>query len=296
MTLLSPYLLDAAVRSASPESLFLDFVIPRIPQRERPGVLLIDVGASSGTFVISAARAGLRVKAFEPSPRCSKVLMPRVAAFLAERGRGGGAAGTSASVSVHCAAVGHRSGAASFTDRGLGSTARYLSPSSSSAASANDSSSGASGTSVPVLRLEEALRANESGFVLKTDTQGFERNVLLGADAHLRRKAPRLLLVELSDGLLRAQGTSALELMRTIASYDYDCTFLQLYGGYHKGGSRGRGSRARPCYPCSRRKPLSGWMRVDAPAAIANRSTISFEEMTLLLGQLRGWTDLLCWW
>jgi FkbM family methyltransferase len=267
--LLNPRLLGLDVQRLAPEAAFGRVILPRIPTKDRMGLLFVDVGANRGQFALQIARAGMQGLAFEPSPSVCADLTRRVQAYnKLRRDRRWG------SVDVRCAAVGGRKGLV------------YLRKANASAsnmvdrAASVDPSGKANLVPVPVVRLDDVLPDTTDGFMLKTDTQGFEHLVLAGAKELLARRRARLLLVELSEGLLRAQGSSPFALMSTIADHGYDCTHLRFFGGRRLPSGKVSG-------------PFGGRA---IPHAIVNQSTIPFEQMAAILPALPGWTDLLCWW
>jgi FkbM family methyltransferase len=78
------------------------------------------------------------------------------------------------------------------------------------------------GTRVKLTTLDKFVK--ERGLarldVVKIDVEGFEMNVLQGAEASLRRFHPRL-FIELDDGNLRQQGSSAQELVGWLMGLGY---------------------------------------------------------------------------
>lgn len=122
-----------------------------------------------------------------------------------------------------------------------------------------------------------------AGIVLKSDTQGFELEVLRGARRLMAQRAIALLFVEVSSSLLRNQGTSALRLMHWIRMRGYDCAHLRL------------AARVTP----KGRSPVR-FSVIDLPAPLLGRATIGFDELARVLqhappANMSGWTDLVCW-
>lgn len=119
--------------------------------------------------------------------------------------------------------------------------------------------------------------------MLKSDTQGFELEVMRGARRLMAQQAVALLFVEVSHGLLRRQGSSALSLMRWLRSRGYDCTHLRIT------------ARVTP----KGRFPVR-FSAVQLPAQLRRRSTLGFDELAAVLqhappANMSGWTDLVCW-
>lgn len=253
----------------SPERLFERFLLPRVPRAKAP-LLLVDVGANRGQFAISVVAAGHRSIAFEPSPATCAELKRAVAdekRAVSELGR----EASRACVDVHCVVVGAEAGFVRFA-------------SSASNASTSAHVSDTDGVSVPVVRLDDILASEERGFYLKTDTEGFEGEVLRGADQLLRSAAPRVLLVELAPATLEQHGSSVQTLIAQITSYGYDCTFGNFFSAY---AATGPGSKV-------------AFTSVPIPRVLEGKAEVSVDEITALLARWPGthmtaWTDLLCW-
>lgn len=131
---------------------------------------------------------------------------------------------------------------------------------------------------VPVVTLDSEVGDNQSILLLKTDTQGFEVDVLAGAKLLLQQKVPRFLLVELSHYLLTSAGTSPLQLMELIATFGYVCAHLAFHG------------------PTPGGKSKFGLL----PVLPEFERVMSFAELASLLKTFPphgrpAWTDLLCW-
>lgn len=102
--------------------------------------------------------------------------------------------------------------------------------------------------------------------------------VLQGAESLLRRRAARLILVEMSHELLNRAGNSPLQLMQLIARSNYVCTYTQFFVGV----------------------PGHKYTRIPTPPSLLQSRSVPFEQMDTLLASLPpsnlpGWTDLLCW-
>jgi FkbM family methyltransferase len=178
------------------EFTFLDRVL-------KPGMVLVDVGANDGYYTLFAARrvgAGGRVVSFEPSSRERGHLERN----LARNGLGnvtvvssalGAAAGVADLHLAHGAHTGHNT---------LGSFAHDdVVPSSVERVTLET-------LDAVVVRLGLA-RVD----FIKIDVEGGEANVIAGARAVLSSKRP-VLMLEMNDGALRAQGSSETSLLATL--------------------------------------------------------------------------------
>ena len=118
--------------------------------------------------------------------------------------------------------------------------------------------------------------------VFKTDTQGFECNVLQGAAHTLRIRRPGLLLVEVSYSLLKVAACSVTRLMNDIYDSRYVCTVLAFHGQVAERNLNGGpifGKAAGPAWGVSPRS-MEG-LEED----LAHVSPVSRKA---------GWTDVLC--
>jgi len=128
--------------------------------------------------------------------------------------------------------------------------------------------------------------------MMKTDTQGFEMNVLSGATQLLRSGRIKFLLVEFSYSLLSVAGTKPVDLLEHIYEQGYVCTYLAFHG------------RVAP------KEADNGVPRYDTLDGLPDfhddgSRSVSFEEFVEALHVIRspkadpkghpGWSDLLCW-
>ena len=209
---------EPSLASASPEDFIRDVLGPRMlaaePRRGgRRRQIVLDVGANTGQFSMSVQRASLDGIAFEPEPTTCEALKRNV-----ERDRSAqGFAGRYGSVTVHCAAVGSQMGSVTIRTRGPNRSATLQTVKQVSLDDVLELVPGA-----PVYRQRILL--------LKSDTQGYELDVLFGATNILMRHAARLLLLELSHKLLHDAGASPLQLLNEVSNAGYDCTMLALWG------------------------------------------------------------------
>lgn len=109
--------------------------------------------------------------------------------------------------------------------------------------------------------------------------------MLRGAARLLGGRRVRLLLVEMSNTLLRRAGASPLELMRALDSFGFACTHLAFW------------AQLRDVDGVVKFKPLN---ISHIPHLLRSRHSLAFEEVAAALERLpplatSGWTDLLCW-
>jgi FkbM family methyltransferase len=183
----------------------------------RPGMRVVDVGANVGYFsFLSAARVGPsgRVLAVEPSPQAHAALrravddnrLSQVRVVNAALGRSPGATG----LFVPPAALGNHAPSMIPTD-------------------------GWEAVRVPVVRLDDLLTEHNLPQVdlLKIDVEGYELEVLAGAETAFRAGRVRAVLCEFNDNLLRKAGASADRLWDWLAGH----------------GLRSAAYPARPAFP-----------------------------------------------
>lgn len=130
--------------------------------RPGPGDLVIDCGVAEGLFTLDAARGGARVLGFEPTPLFREVLS-------------GNLAGVDQATVIPKAA-GAQPGMVRFALDGAGSSVS------------------AEGIEVEISTIDREVDEAGGGRVsmIKADVEGFEYDVLLGAQEVIRRDAPRL--------------------------------------------------------------------------------------------------------
>ena len=174
----------------------------------RPGEWSIDVGANIGTFALRFARwsrDGARVIAIEPEDSNFASLARRIAAA--------GAEGTVIAIRGVAAEK-------------AGTLHLKINPD-----HPGDHRLSAAGQSVRATTLDELvdLHGNPNVGLVKIDVQGAETRVLRGATRLLSRCRPAL-FVELDDGALRLQGSSADELMAFLSERGYRPYRLRRFG------------------------------------------------------------------
>lgn len=145
----------------------------------RADEMFADVGANIGAYsVMAAACAGARCAAFEPTPRAYRYLADNVA--LNRLG---------SQVELCHAAVGAAPGELAMT-AGMGEVNHMLGPGEADAAGER--------VSVPVVTLDAFFAGRGSPSLVKVDVEGFETEVMRGADALLKHQPPAALLLELA--------------------------------------------------------------------------------------------------
>lgn len=152
------------------------------------GRCILDIGANSGVFALSAAAAGAQfVHAFEPLPRVHRILESN---FHLNAFKG---------VSVWPYAVGNESGMAELFDPGIGTD----SPTSASLSAqfAHDHFGELPSTIVEVITIDEFCVRKGIGPVdlIKLDVEGFEEQALRGMHATLIRDRPVVLMEVLPE-------------------------------------------------------------------------------------------------
>ena len=279
--------------NATPEVVFQKQVLPRLPHE--PRLLMLDVGAHvSGTFAFKGFWNGHHGIAFEPEPSSCRRLESRARAAkakvakLALRRRLWPPTGTrtgtgTGSIRTRCVVAGSAPGSAEFPN----ATSTHSESKRTDGFGVGRHVEGIGMIKVPVVRLDDEVPIGTpgvpDGIVLKTDTQGYEMEVLRGAERLFSQQAVRLLFVEMSSGTLRAHGSSPLELMTWLHTHGYDCTHLTI------------AARKLPLRP-----PRFDYVRVPSTALLAAQQTIPFRQMDELLAHvppdnLSGSSDLMCW-
>ena len=129
----------------------------------------------------------------------------------------------------------------------------------------------------------DSVLPDRNTLLFKTDTQGFELEVLKGSRSWIERNKPALLLVELSYALLYHQKTSVKDVLDFIYSHlQYKCIMLPTHG----------------------RDPRWGRYKIFPEEQLINMKNhgcfLTFEDVTQILrapvfnSTGSGWTDVLC--
>jgi len=171
----------------------------------RAPLLLFDVGAHYGLFSLAALRFGgplARAVAVDPSPAAARMLR-RVARRngLIDR------------VDVVRAAAGAAEGRVGMVDVGVQAAGYYV--------PADDAHPAGEQSSVPAVTVDALARRFGAPTHLKIDVEGFEEEVLRGALAVLRSRAPPVLFLELHHQMVRARGLDPAGTLDLLASLGY---------------------------------------------------------------------------
>lgn len=169
--------------------------------------VFVDIGANIGYFSLLAAKAGAKtVYAFEPVPSTFEILQKNIVRNHAE-----------GCIRSYGCGIGSEGGTLCFTvNLGPKNHATYLCGSERHPWKARQK------VHVPVIRLDEFVereKITEIG-ILKSDTEGFDFHVLLGAEETLRRFRP-LLIIEVNDRLLRKFHFSETQLLEKLRTLQY---------------------------------------------------------------------------
>jgi len=160
--------------------------------------LFVDIGANIGSYTILAGgHVGAKVLSIEPLPKTFEHLKRNIAVNQ-----------ISDNVTAYNLALGNEKGQLSFTT--TLDTMNHV-------ATASDTNT----ISVPVETLDTILEKENDPVLLKIDVEGFETDVLNGAESTLKKNSLKAIIIELNGSGLR---------------YGYDETLLHeklLSGGYH---------------------------------------------------------------
>lgn len=238
-----------------PEQYFSDGMLPRLT----PNSVIIDVGANVGQFAIPIVKRGHRVISFEPNKQSCDTLKRGVDQYSGDQ------------IEIHCSAAGDESGQVTFALKGASTSFVQVE---------NSNKNTSSLVTVYVERLDDVL-ANQDVFLLKTDTQGYELNVLKGAARLLRDGCVRFMLVEFSYGLMQHSKTDPFALLNFIYDHSFVCTYM----AYHTL------LKDRTSYGMVKQYPNFHQDAVSFEEFIASLEHVS----TSSTAGVSGWTDLLCW-
>ena len=139
---------------------------------------------------------------------------------------------------------------------------------------------------VPVERVDNVVPRHFDFFLFKTDTQGFELDVLKGAEDILRHNV-FLLVIEFSYGLLTRAGVDPTALLRFVYDLGYVCSHM----AYHTLLASDDGAKRY------------GIVHQTQNTLDDDEFSLSFpdfvESLRLVKGHdtagVSGWTDLICW-
>lgn len=231
------------------------------------------------------ARAGYRVWTFEPSPG-------KVAPIRAKLASGG----FDGKVRLYPYALSNTTGTAPFVVNMGGRGAQAMFNGSGSAqdglGAALWDSSVARVEQVPVRMLDELVPPNESVALLKVDAQGFDFQVLLGAERLLRRGVG-VVIAEVSPGLAPGGAAAIAEMIGYMGRLGYRCARCASKGGAAHGdtsanSSSARGGAARPSEEFG--APTAAIPALEWATALADHS-----KATTYRGVNMGrWSDIVC--
>ena len=243
----------------TPEEFEFDF-LGRFDSKCSPSCLYMDVGTNKGQalFPILNATQNVNVIAFEPNQEMCEFV--RRKANTEYPGR----------IRIHCKGVGSSRGQQTFSKEA------------SSSASYRMVDSNKSKNTVTVeIETVDSVTDGAHILLLKSDTQGFEKEVLLGSKNTFLANKITFIIVEISYSLLRLQKTNETEILDLIYSWGYSCSFL----AWHGITSKGKG--AQPSYGILPSPEFPG-------------AFVGFDEFSHFLGPKGNpsgkatWTDIIC--
>ena len=230
-----------------------------LPHVDSKNLFFIDVGANAGQFVIPIRKHGHEVISFEPVPSTCKKLKDN----LAKEGL---------TSTVYCKAVSDKVSTVQFVTDGGADTSFHQ---------AFHKDHGRQNVSISTTTIDLTIPKNKTTLLLKTDTQGYELQVLKGASQLLDSGKVKFIAVEFSYGLLTAAGTNPLDILNFLAARNYICAHF----GFHT--MIKKGIFGEP----------NNMPKIEG-------TSISFEHLVELVHNVpeewggigkSGWTDLLCW-
>lgn len=195
-----------------PEDFVLSLMGPLVRNTAHP--VMVDVGANVGYLSVQALKQfrQLRSFMFEPTPSTCVILLQRmIASGVADRGILSCTAATSTYSTVRIGT-------------GNVSTGNAVSPASPSP----DNASAGSFLAIPV---GHSVPSNVDIVLFKTDTQGFECDVLEGSKALFTNgNHAQAIIVEVSYGMLKRTNHSVSGLLRKHMEMGYTCTTMGWHG------------------------------------------------------------------
>lgn len=223
--------------------------------------LYVDVGTNKGQALFPLLRSTNNIFAIAFEPDQSNCDFVKRKAINEYPGR----------LTIHCSGVGALTRNQKFST-GASSTASFH--------IVDDDTDDEKTRTIQMTTIDEAIKEHEI-LLLKSDTQGFEKEVLAGANKVFSRGKVRFLIMEVSYILLRLHKTTEMDLLQTLYGWGYVCTYLAWHGVV---GERMNGEYQYGIIPNPR----------------FNGSFVSFNEFSLYLspeGNPSGkgaWTDILC--
>ena len=221
----TPYRNQAIQRRAliHPAFLNVDAVTPEIfeekffSQVEKsclPACLYVDVGTNRGQalFPVLKSTSNLNVIAFEPNKEMCEFVRAKSEKEYPNR------------VRIYCNGVGASEQKLEFS-KVEQKTASYHFVDESRL----ERSKKANVEIVEIVSIDSKVKTQDI-LLLKSDTQGFEKQVLMGATDSLRNGRVKYLIVEISYFLLRQHNTNEQEILDLIYGWGYACSYLAWHG------------------------------------------------------------------
>lgn len=166
--------------------------------------LFLDVGANVGSYtVLASAVVGAKTFTFEPVPSTFNILQKNIEINHIEN-----------LVTAYNNGVGDTHGTLRFTN--LGDTVNHV---------ITDVDTNQSFTEVEVITLDNILTSTTSPIIMKLDVEGFEKNVLIGAEKLLNNHLLKAIIIEL-NGCCHRYGVQEQEIHTLLLNagfktYDY---------------------------------------------------------------------------
>lgn len=170
-----------------------------------PGMRLFDVGAHFGLFTLAALHYGgsdARAVAVDPSPGATRML--RIHANIN---------GIADRVTVVEAAIGARVGQTNLVPVGVIAAGYYAPP---------EPGSGTEATAVSALTMDALAERHRWPTHVKIDVEGFEADVLAGAQAVLSHRSAPALFIELHNQMVRERGADPDRTLEFLAAAGYE--------------------------------------------------------------------------
>lgn len=237
---------------------------------------IIDVGANVGQFAIPLAKQNYRVISFEPNVESCLKLKENLEKDLIDD-----------QVMVFCSGISDVNGTSALGYVG------ERDPGSASYEIIDPSTKGAHVKCT--VRMEPLLDTSmlENLIAFKTDTQGNEGHVLLGAEKLLRSpKHPRFLLIEFAPEMLKSKKTNPRDVLDFVASAGYVCTHLAFHHIIRKGSRIQYAIVDTPITGLV--SPIVNFNAIIHALGPHGNWSKNGEKLVSSVQDEGGWTDLLC--